>query len=196
MANDAAKIRFAPNGSIFLAPTSPTLVLPTDVGAVGSTPAGYTALGYVDEAGVTLTPTVETSPVNVWQSAVPAVYNVTTSSFQISATLMETSKLTTELFYGASWVELLDETTQAPTGTYRLDFSSTPELDEWSIVVDWAQKDKQYRVVIGRAMISDRGAITLQRTESQRYELTINALDKDGKLGYLLSNDAALDATP
>ncbi|MDX3206065.1 hypothetical protein ACKI1K_14980 [Streptomyces scabiei] len=195
MANDASKIRFAPNGGLFMAP-SPTggvgsTVLPDDVGDGGKTaPAGYKSFGYVDESGVTITPSIETDPVNAWQSAVPVLYNVKGASFQIKATLLETSKLTTEQFYGASWVEVMtDDPTPEPTGIYRLDLSSTPELSELSIVVDWAQKGKNYRTVVPRAMISDRGGITLQRTEAQKYELTIDALDYNGGLGYVLTDE-------
>ncbi|MGW0876671.1 phage tail tube protein [Streptomyces sp. NPDC002740] len=195
MANDASKIRFAPNGGLFIAP-APTggtgsTVLPDDVGDGGKTaPAGYKSFGYVDESGVTITPSIETDPVSAWQSAVPVLYNVKGASFQIKATLLETSKLTTEQFYGASWVEVMsDDVTPEPTGIYRLDLSSTPELSELSIVVDWAQKGKNYRTVVPRAMISDRGGITLQRTEAQKYELTIDALDYNGGLGYVLTDE-------
>ena len=76
----------------------------------------------MDESGVTITPSIETDPVKAWQSAVPVLYNVKGASFQIKATLLETSKLTTETFYGASWVEVMSEdTTPVPTGVFRLD---------------------------------------------------------------------------
>jgi hypothetical protein len=38
-------------------------------------------------------------------------------------------------------------------------------------------------------MISDRGAIQLNRTENGKYELTIEAMDYNGNLGYVLTND-------
>ncbi|MGK5496391.1 hypothetical protein [Streptomyces sp. URMC 125] len=201
MANDANKIRFAPNGAIYMAP-APTAAgsntqLPTDVGDGGATaPAGYKGLGYVDEAGVTITPSVETSPVNVWQSAVPVLYQVQSAAFQVSATLMEFNQLTTELFFGATWVQQTDPDTGTPTGVYRLDLASTPELSEISLVVDWSHKTVNYRVVIPRAMVSDRGAIQLQRTENGRFELTIDALDHSGSLGYVLTDDEIIQNAP
>ncbi|MFJ7907503.1 hypothetical protein [Kitasatospora sp. NPDC096204] len=192
MANDAQKIRFAPNGNIYVAPAPNNLPggtqLPVDVGDGKATPAGYRAFGYVDEGGVTITPSIETDPVNAWQSATPILYNVKSASMQIKATLLETNQLTSELFWGAAWLPVKDDK-GADTGTYRLDLSSTPDLQEISLVVDWSQKGTFYRCVIPRAMISDRGAITLQRTEAQKYELTISALDANGSLGYVLTND-------
>ncbi|MEU5382674.1 hypothetical protein [Kitasatospora cineracea] len=191
--NDARKIRFAPNGAIYLAPapdgTAGSVTLPADLGDGKTPPAGYQSLGYVDESGVTITPSIETDPVNVWQSAVPVLYNVKSAAFQIKATLVETSSITTELFWGASWVAVLDNQGQE-TGVYRLDLASTPDLNEFSFVVDWSHRGILNRAVIPRAMVADRGAITLQRTEAQKYELTVDALDYTGNLGYILTNDS------
>jgi hypothetical protein len=199
MANDAGKIRFAPNGGLYLAP-APTgetggTTLPVDVGDGTTAPTGYKALGYIDESGVTITPSIETNPVPVWQSAVPVLYNVQSAAFQIKATLMETNQLTTELFFGAEWKEVLGADS-TPTGIYRLDLSSTPELREFSLVVDWSQKGVKSRCVIARAMISDRGAIQLQRQENAKFELTIDALDHQGGLGYVLTDDDILTPSP
>ncbi|MFD7605154.1 hypothetical protein ACFWAN_32525 [Streptomyces mirabilis] len=190
MANDPKKIRFAPNGSIYVAPASDTLVVPVGLGTAGTPPAGYKSLGYVDEGGVTLTPAIETQPVNAWQSATPVLYNVTSASFSVKATLQETNEITTELFWGAEWVEVMSsDPTPVGTGVFKLDLSSTPDLKELSLVVDWNQNAIRSRVVIPRAMISDRGAIQLSRTENGKFELTIEALDSDGSLGYVLTND-------
>ncbi|MGJ3559631.1 hypothetical protein ACR6C2_16800 [Streptomyces sp. INA 01156] len=116
--------------------------------------------------------------------------------FSISATFSESNISTTELFFGAQWVEVEDET-QQPTGEFRLDLASTPDLQEISIVVDWSQGDVKNRVVIPRAMVQERGAITLVRTTAQEYELTIEALDSNGSLGYLLTNqDMSAPVTP
>lgn len=195
MANDAGKIRFAPSGAIYIAPTGGSLVLPEEVGDGSTAPAGYKALGYVSENGVTLTPAIQTTPLNAWQSAAPVLYNVEGASFQIQATLLETSKLVTETFFGASWVEVVEDVAgvPTPTGTYQLDLVSTPELQEFSLVVDWKQKTNLWRAVIKRGMVNERGAITLQRTTPGQYELTIDAMDSEGKLGYLLTNEAMTD---
>ncbi|MFC4501747.1 MULTISPECIES: hypothetical protein [Streptomyces] len=193
MANNPKKIRFAPNGAIYIAPApvqggTGGTVPPIDLGSTQTAPTGYTAVGYVDEAGVTLTPALQTQPVNAWQSAVPVLYNVQSASFSVKATLQETNELTTELFWGSEWVE-----TSTGSGVFKLDLSSNPDLREISLVVDWNQDAIRYRCVIPRAMISDRGAIQLNRTENGKYELTIEAMDFDGSLGYVLTNDDITD---
>lgn len=191
MTNDASKIRFAPNGALFVAPAPSggvgATVLPTAVGDGGKTaPTGFNSFGYVNESGVTITPQISTDPVNVWQSSVPVIYTVKDASFSIKAVFSEVSKITTESFFGASWVK------QGTPSLWRLDLSSVPELTELSIVVDWQDKGRNYRCVVPRAMVSDRGAITLQRVTAQEFEMTFEALDYSGSLGYLLTDDAAV----
>ncbi|MEV5883093.1 hypothetical protein AB0L74_10300 [Streptomyces sp. NPDC052020] len=186
MANDVSKIRFAPSGAVYMAPAVGA-TLPIAVGDGTTGPTGYSSLGFVSDAGVTITPTVTSEPVNVWQSAVPVLYNVTAATFSIQATFVESNINTTELFFGAQWVEVKNAQDQ-PTGTYRLDLASTPDLQEISLVVDWSQGSDRNRVVIPRAMVQDRGAITLVRTAAQEYQLTIEALDSNGSLGYVLTS--------
>ncbi|MFI2031396.1 phage tail tube protein [Streptomyces buecherae] len=194
MANDPNKIRFAPNGALYIAPapvdgttgTKP----PTELGDGKAAPAGYRDFGYVDESGVTLTPSVETSPVAAWQSAVPVLYIVTGAAFSVKSTFIETNPVTTELFFGAPWEEV--KTGETGTGVYRLNLSSTPEFADVSLVVDWQQKGYLWRVVISRAMVSDRGAIQLTRKEPHKYELTLEGLDFAGGLGYVLTNDPSI----
>lgn len=184
--NDASKIRFAPKGAVYIAPAVGA-TLPSVVGDGNTAPAGYKSLGYVTDAGVVITPTVTADPVNAWQSAVPVLFNVSAASFTVAATFVETSINTTELFWGASWVPVTPSGGGTPD-TWRLDLSSTPDLQEISLVVDWGQGSHLNRVVIPRSMIQDRGAITLVRNAAQEYQLTIDALDSNGTLGYVLTN--------
>jgi hypothetical protein len=188
---NADKIRFAPDGMIYIAPVGGGLVLPTEVGDGVTAPAGFKALGYVSESGCTLTPTITTTPLPAWQSAAPVLYNVDSASFQLQATLLEASKLVTETFFGAEWEEVVEDVngTPTPTGEFKLELSSLPELKEFAIVVDWKHKTNLWRVVLERSMVAERGAITLQRTQSQQFELTIDALDSSGKLGRVYTTE-------
>ncbi|MEU1353883.1 hypothetical protein ABZ410_08255 [Streptomyces cinnamoneus] len=148
---------------------------------------------------MTITPEISSDPVKVWQAAVPVLYNVKEASFKVKATFLETNLATTELFYGAKWEKATEKDgsggwKEVP-GTWRLNLSSTPNLEEISLVVDWSQAGVQNRAVIERAMVADRGAIQLQRQESGKYELTIEALDSSGRLGYVLTTDDLKDGS-
>ncbi|MVO87422.1 hypothetical protein GPA10_22325 [Streptomyces sp. p1417] len=192
--NDPSKIRFAPKGAVYVTPAVGAK-LPTTVGDGKTPPDGYKSLGYVSDAGVVITPTVTADPVNVWQSAVPVLFNVSAATFTVQATFAETNINTTELFFGANWVAVTPEG-GGTANTWRLDLSSTPALQEISLVVDWGQGDTLSRVVIPRSMIQERGAITLVRNANQEYQLTIDALDSNGGLGYVLTNQNMTTSIP
>ncbi|MFE7313810.1 hypothetical protein ACFU7T_11985 [Streptomyces sp. NPDC057555] len=194
---DAKQIRFAPNGGIFVHFGSlPNSSLPQTVDEDLES-AGFIPLGYTSEDGTEITPKVETEELSVWQASVPVLRYVKSAAFQVKATLMQVNADTSRLFYGAEWkkVSVTDKEGKA-RDQYRLDIKSNPDLAEASFVVEWSDNAAQYRAVIGRAMVSDRGSISLTRTKNQSYELTLDALDSDGTLGYLLTDDPSIAQMP
>ncbi|MFE7113938.1 hypothetical protein ACFU99_00715 [Streptomyces sp. NPDC057654] len=189
--NDAKQIRFAPNGQVWAHfGALPSGSLPADVDADLKS-LGFIPLGYSSEDGTEITPKVETEELSVWQSSVPVLRYVKSASFQVKSTLMQVNDVTTRLFYGSEWVKVTPKNGSGRE-QYRLDISSNPDLAEISLVVDWSDDAAKYRAVIGRAMVSDRGSISLTRTKNQSYELTMDALDSSGSLGYLLTDDPSV----
>ncbi|WP_050512108.1 phage tail tube protein [Streptomyces rimosus] len=187
--NDAKQIRFAPKGEVsvhFGALSADGLPQGVDDDLKAS---GFIALGYASEDGTEITPKIETEELSVWQASVPVLRYVKSAAFQVKTTLMQVNDATTRLFYGAEWVKVPGKNGR---DQYRLDISSNPDLAEISLVVDWSDDAAKYRAVIGRAMVSDRGSISLTRTKNQSYELTLDALDSDGTLGYLLTDDPSV----
>ncbi|MFE9120871.1 hypothetical protein [Streptomyces sp. NPDC007172] len=194
-ANNASQIRFAPRGKLSVHfGALPAVSLPKAVDE-DLTATGFIELGYTSEDGVEITPKIETDELSVWQSSVPVLRYVKSASFQIKSTLQQVNANTTRLFYGAEWSKTTEKT-KSGRDQYRLDLSSNPDLAEISLVVDWSDDVASYRAVIGRAMVSDRGSISLTRTKNQGLELTIDALDSDSLLGYFLSDDPSISPTP
>jgi len=180
-ANAASSIRFASNGTIYVAPVA--TAAPTDVETALA--ATWKPLGYVDPAGVEMTPTVETSPVEAWQSAVPVTYLVTSASFTMKFILQQFDKESVELYFGASFVAVPEE-----TGVYQLDLSSSPALAETAMVIEWSDATVKNRLVVPRASVSARDGLQLVRTSNQKLGVTMSALDSSGKLGWILTNAA------
>jgi hypothetical protein len=108
------------------------------------------------------------------------MYSVSKASLQVKATLMEVNPTVTETYFGTSWTEIED-------GVFGLDIESNPELSQICLVVEWFDSDIKNRLVVPHAIISDRDSITLQRTENQKYGLTVDALDENGTLAKLLT---------
>lgn len=176
-ANSANAIRFASNGSISVAPVA--TAAPTDVATV--LPVTWKTLGYVSDAGVSITPTITTSPINVWQSAVPVKYLVTAATFQVAFVLMQFDKEATELYFGSLFEEGAED-------EFTLDVSSNPLLIETSIVVEWTDATVTNRLYIPRAQVSAREALTLVRTGATSLGLTMDALDQGGILGSIFTS--------
>lgn len=175
-ANNAGSIRFASNGSLFVAPTATTA--PTDASTALAAP--WVSLGYVSDAGVSITPTITTQAINAWQSAVPVKYLVTGATFQMSFVLLQFDKEATELYFGGSFES-------NATSEYKLDIESTPELIETSLVVEWTDGSVNNRLYIPRAQVSAREALTLVRTGATSLGLTMDALDQGGILGTVFT---------
>ncbi|MEV2279182.1 hypothetical protein AB0I72_26735 [Nocardiopsis sp. NPDC049922] len=197
MANNqnADAIRFAPKATIYFAPKG------TDVSGLmddvmAAIPAECTAMGYTAEDGIELTPSVETNPVNVHQSATPVKFVVASASATLAFTMMQFDENTVPVYFGTDFVDGVD-------GTKVLDLSSTPELAENVVIVEWGDfvedtsgatpvlvSGTKARLIVPRGMLSERNAISLTKTDAQQLGVTIQALDLNGSLGKVLMKTA------
>lgn len=203
---NADAIRFAPKATIRMAPKG-TDVTPymSDV-MVPLDDDVFVPLGYTAEDGIELTPTVETNPVMVHQSATPVKYVVTSASVTLAFTMMQFDENTVPLYFGADFVE-------QPNGTLTLDLASTPDLREQVLIVEWGDftetpddsdptgpatlvSGTKTRLILPRIMLSERNAITLTRTDAQQLGVTVQALDVGGKLGTVLMKSADDGSVP
>ncbi len=203
---NADAIRFAPKATIRMAPKG-TDVTPymSDV-MVPLDDDVFVPLGYTAEDGIELTPTVETNPVTVHQSATPVKYVVTSASVTLAFTMMQFDENTVPLYFGADFVE-------QSNGTLTLDLASTPDLREQVLIVEWGDftetpnesdptgpatlvSGTKTRLILPRIMLSERNAITLTRTDAQQLGVTVQALDVGGKLGTVLMKSADEGSVP
>ncbi|MFD8527803.1 hypothetical protein ACFV0L_10385 [Streptosporangium canum] len=188
--NNAGSIRFAPKGRILVAPVG--TAAPTDVTSAFT---GWKELGYVSPDGCELTPSVDSAPIEVWQSATPVKYVVNAAACSLKFTLLQFDADGTALYFGTTWQQAKGENDTPITGVYRLDLASTPELAERAIAVEWGDANSTSRLIIPRGMISEREGLKLTRTNAQSLGVTYEALDSAGVLGYILSNAASIAPT-
>lgn len=186
MAQDSTQVRIAPNGRLLVAPAG--TVAPADVSAVWGT--AWQDLGYADETGVTITPTLTTAEVKAWQTASPLAIIPTEVKYEVKFVLQQFNQATTGLFFGgAAWTE-----TVAGSGVWKLTVPSSPNLDLRMLGIEWSDGTNTNRLVIKRGMVSARDALAITRTGNQKFGTTWTALDSAGDLFDVLSNDAALAA--
>ncbi|WP_440066443.1 hypothetical protein [Streptosporangium sp. OZ121] len=179
---NADAIRFAPLGRILMGDPNATIpTFPTTSAAFDDeTPiVGFTDLGYASEEGVSLTPSLTTNSVSVWQSATAAKLNVTEAGLQFGFTLMQWDKDSTALFFNATWTK--DE----PDGLSTLILPSNPVLRERSFLVLWGDGDDVSALFVPRAMVSERQALTVGKANPQSLGMTVTSLDSAGELARI-----------
>lgn len=181
MALESEEVRLAPMGHVSVA--APGTTLPTTLAALSGS---FTEVGYVTEDGVTMTPSVEYNDIRMWQSVPPVKKALESGNFTLEFAMGQTNQTTLSLyFFGAEFV--------LSGGLGRLDMSSAPSVDERVLVVDWTDDEgDNNRLVIPRAIITDREGVQLVRNEATVYGITVEALDDDGLYAYLLSDNPDL----
>lgn len=182
MAFDNTQIIIAPLGHVYVAPLTTTL--PTDV--VSAWPSGWTELGYTDEKGVTLTPTVNVTQLMAWQTGAPVKTVVTGAALEIAFGLQQFNIDTTSLFFfGATW-------TLSSGSSYKLTIPSSPTLDERMLGIEWGDGTHTNRLVVGRGSVTKHENITIDRKAQTILGITFTAEDNNGSLATLFSNASTL----
>lgn len=181
---DSTKVRLAPAGRVSIAPAG--TAMPATVAATLN--AAFKELGYLNEEGVSITPSIDTNAIRAWQSAVPIKTTLTSVGMQAKFTMMQiTQDTTAEYFFGSVWSNSL--------GNGLLTISSNPNLGERAMVIEW-NDDKAvpntYRLCIPRGFITDHDAMQLQRTEATALGVTFEFLDSNGEVAHILTNNADL----
>lgn len=179
-----ANILVGSNGTISVAPAGTTLPTTHD----GALNAAFTAVGYISEDGITLSSSVDVADIAAFQSLLPVRKVVTGRTFDVSFVLREWSAANIELAFGGG--EVTDE------GTH---YEYTPPasgdaLLEKSVVVDWNDGDKVYRLVLARVVATESVETNIVRTGAADLPITLNVLEDDnGDTWYLMSDDPALE---
>lgn len=180
---NSSEVRVAPFGHVFVAEvgTSP----PTDLTTAYA--AEWLDLGYVNEDGVSIAPSLDTTDHMMWQSIVPVKTSATGLSLEISFSMGQINTGTTSLFFfGAEWVE------ESP-GIYKLDVGSDILLAEKAMSIEWTDDEGSVnRFTVPRGFVADRENLQLQRSEVTTLGITYKALDDSGDFFHLLSNNPAL----
>lgn len=184
MANDSTEVRLAPNGSIYVAPTGTTL--PTT--ATMALDATFKELGYVDEDGVSVTPSTEFTDIMMWQSAVPVKTTLDTVSLEISFNMGQVNLNTWGLYFFVT-------NFTNNFGEAKLTIPSNPGSQEKALIIQWTDDEAdQTRLVFPRAVLTDREGLQLVRNQATLAGVTFRCLDSSGTLGYMYSENP--DLTP
>lgn len=184
MAKDVDEIVVGADGTIWVAPVG--TAAPADESAAPG--AGWTDLGYASEDGATFRDGKTLEVIPVWQLFHPARRIVTARDTNVAFTLRQWNPDTVSLAFGGGVV------TEVTAGHYKLTPPAAGDLDERSLLLDWHDGAKDYRLVIVRGMVTENVETKLVRNAAGDLPITFAVNGSDvGDPWYLLSNDPALN---
>jgi hypothetical protein len=127
-------IRKALEGSVFVAPSTASPITTMTSGAssaLASLPANYTDVGLVEKGNaVTWSRSVTTQEVMVWGDLFPARRDITKDDSTLKFTMVETKRLSLELYYG---LDLSSTTANATTKEVSFAQPARPSTKFWRV---------------------------------------------------------------
>lgn len=168
MANDAGNVVVGANGKVWVAEIDATA--PDDVTTNMDNIAGWTEMGFISEDGATFTEGKDITDVGAWQSFYPIRRIVTGRNVQVSFALREWKRATVEFALGG---------VVAPNGVGEFTYTppSPDDLTEKSVVLEWFDGTKSYRIYMPRGIVSDNVETNLVRTGAADLPVTFSATD-------------------
>lgn len=160
MANNANNVRVGVTGSAWVGATSATA--PTT--AVSSL-SSFTELGYISADGITETRDRSTNDIRAWQTSDLVRSVVTDSTATFTFTLLEATKATVELYYGA--------TVTGSNGSIEVNPSSTGGTK--SFVLNAVDGDKSIRFYIPSGEVTAVEPISYVNGDPVSFGITVTA---------------------
>ncbi len=178
-----SEVRVGASGNIYIAPSG--TAGPANMAAAWT---GFTDLGYCTEDGVTIGRALTTEQVKAWQSIAPIRYLVTEVAFTVGLSLLQFNETTLPLWLGGGTV------VNQGGGSFKYSISSAPTIDERVLGVQWIDGSINYRLVIGRCMVTESGESTVARSAPSALPLTFGAMSpaSGSELSYVLTDDPAM----
>lgn len=193
MARNPDQIVVGASGDVYVAPTA--TAAPTD--PITTLPGAWIKLGLITENGIEQTPSTESNDIMAWQSFYPVRSVVTSRGFTIGFGLLQWSRTTFPFAMGGGTVTTVPEDAGPPVvpAFHKYVPPAPQNRDERSMVVEWQDGTKNYRLVIPRGEVSDLGTSNLVKSDASALPVTFKVLGGDvGDPWYLLTNDPAFAA--
>lgn len=177
---NAEELIIAGNGAIHVAPVG--TALPTHEGS--SLDAAFAHLGYTTEDGVKFTDGKEVGEVKAWQSFYPIRRFIVARSGLAEFTLQQWNRDTVNLaFGGGEWTDVV--------GGHHVYTPPDPEtVDERSFVIDAADGDEDWRIVIERGLVISDVESSFTRTGPALMPITVGITGTDDAAPWYLATDA------
>lgn len=185
-AQDATELVVAGSGDVYVAPYGTTRPTTVDAALDGN----FFKLGYCTEDGLQLTQSPNVEEFMAWQSRHPVRRALTGLEVTFTFGLEQWNEQTIQTALGGGSV------TEYSSGKYKyVPIGDDEQLDEVSIVAEWQDGDKDYRLLIPRCQATESVEIQLTRTALAILPVTVKALGTAGLNAYeIYTNDPSFEA--
>lgn len=175
MAQNTAEIVVGATGAVSVAPVGSTL--PTSIATALN--ASYVDLGLITEDGVTVSPEMSQEVLRAWQVLGRVRTLITERDFKIQFALMQWNNVNLPFAMGGGDIAVDVAASAGPPvveAEYSYDFPDSDVRDERSLVVEWVDGTKNYRIVIPRGEVSELDEFQAQKTDSANLGITFNVV--------------------
>lgn len=180
MANESSEqVLIGANGQVYVAettadaPTGPLQALDTD----------FVELGYVSEEGATITDAKTLTNIGAWQSFYPVRRVIADRDFTVRFALRQWNADTLAFALGGG-------TWDNASGSGQMFTPPSPDdIDERSIVIDWQDGSKHYRLYCPKGLVTENVETTLSRTAAADLPITFGATPATGSSPYFIFTD-------
>lgn len=173
------QIVVAGNGKVYVAPTTATA--PSD--ATTALSVDWVDLGYVSEDGVSATFGRTTETVGAWQSLYPVRRITTEASAMVKFNLRQWNSDTVPFALGGGTI------TEPSPGEYEFVPADPSTIDERSLIVEWQDGARHYRLYFPKGMITDAVETNITRSSAADLPISYEATPASGDDAYTLYTD-------
>jgi hypothetical protein len=170
MTLDATELVVAGSGHIYVAPYGSTLPSVSNPAHVTIAPdtldPDYVEIGYTTEDGVAFNDARTVESIRAWQSFYPLRRIVTERDLTMRFALEQWNADTIMFAFGGG------EVTDLTTGSYSYEPPDPSTLDDRSLILDWADGNDHFRLVVARGQVTESDEITLARTSTANLGIT------------------------
>lgn len=183
---DASELVVAGSGDVYVAPFGTTL--PTTVD--GALDGNFFKLGFTTEDGLQLTQTPTVEEFMAWQSRHAVRRELTALEVTMTFGLEQWNEQTLQTALGGGTV------TEYSSGKYKyVPVGDDEQLDNVSVIAEWSDGAKDYRLVIPKCQATESVEIQLTRTALAVLPVTVKVSGQAGVAAYAIyTNDPSFEA--
>lgn len=148
--------------------------------------AAFIRMGLVSEDGLSFSWTPSVTEFNAWQSRTAVRRELTSQEYNVKFSLEQWNAVNMKAAFGGGSVVVIS------AGHYRFDFlSDTAALAERSVICDWSDGLRHFRLVLPRVNVTDAAEVKLVRSALAVLPISFKALSPGSGLAsaYILTDN-------